>query len=529
MNLINYFIEANLALIVVALIYALFLKNETSFSLMRGFLLAGITTALLLPLIHFNFQSYNPIPTVSEVLPTLLLPELVVGQHGKPAEPNQLNLLQVVTLTYFIITLLLAFILVYRIGQLIKKITSSTKMKINEYLLIKSNAETSSFSFFQYIFIGKNNQFTEEEQNKIIQHERAHIQLHHSIDVLFIEIVQLLFWFNPAVYQIKRFLKDIHEYQADAATVNPHETDSYCLLMARMALLSIDFPIANHFNQSQTLKRITMINSPKTRPNRLKLTMICLMSVLFFIVIACQDQLSGEISEVAKNSTMALDIPEVVSDRVSFLKERNPNAELVVIELNEEGKKTFTNLEKKVKEANNYVLFEGVDVVVGKEETDRRRFVIFQYTSQASRIAELSSTNEVFTIVDQPAVPSMGIDQFYQMIGQQIQYPLNARKAKAEGKVFVEFIVNKDGSLSDFNIAKGFNDDCDAEAMRVLMLAQNWFPGKHQGKIVRQKMVMPITFQLEERTMGDAKNKTIKEHRATNSKEPGLVVIGIGN
>ncbi|HEY5824519.1 MAG TPA: M56 family metallopeptidase, partial [Cyclobacteriaceae bacterium] len=351
-------------------------------------------------------------------------------------------------------------------------------------------------SFFQYIFIGKNNQFTEEEQNKIIQHERAHIQLHHSLDVLFIEIVQLFFWFNPAVYRIKRFLKDVHEYQADAATVNPQETDSYCFLMARMALLSIDFPIANHFNQSQTLKRITMINSPKTKLTRIKLTMICLMSALFFVVIACQDQLTDEISEVAKNSTMAVDIPKVVSERVSFLKERNPNAELVVIELNEEGKKTFTNLEKKVKEGNNYVLFEGVDVIAGKDQDDSRRFVIFQYTSQASRIAELSSTNEVFTLVDQPAVPAMGIDQFYAMIGQQMQYPENARKVKAEGKVFIEFVVNKDGSLSDFKVAKGFNEDCDAEAIRVLTLAKNWFPGKHQGKIVRQKMVMPITFRL---------------------------------
>jgi TonB family protein len=282
--------------------------------------------------------------------------------------------------------------------------------------------------------------------------------------------------------------------------------------MARMALLSVNFPIANHFNQSQTLKRIAMINSPKTKPSRVKLIAISLMSIVFFLAIACQDQLSTDLN----SSSLLQDYPIEVQNKLTELKAINPQNEFEIIEsASRDGKLSID----KPTDQLNISQIQSFSVV----KSDNRSFIIIERNPK--NIAR-TSTEEVFTVLDLSATPAFGIDQFYRNLAQIIKYPASARKTGAEGKVFVEFIVNKDGSLSDFKVAKGFNEECDAEAMRVLMLSEKWLPGKHQGKIVRQKLVIPITFQLGDRTTGDAKNRTVKEIRPDNPKEPGLTVVG---
>jgi TonB family protein len=411
MNVLNYFFEANLALIATSLLYIILLKNETSFSFMRGFLLTGTIASLLLPVIHFNFMLHNFFPSVSEVLPGILLQEVVIDRN-KSTVISPLDFIQIMKWLYYLITFFFAVSLLYRIALLGRKIAASSITKHKDYLLIEGLDGEPGFSFFKYIFVGGKNQFTKEDRVKIISHEIAHVQMHHSADILFIELVRVFFWYNPAVYQLKRFMKEVHEYQADAATVDPHDTDSYCLLMASMALQAVHFPLANHFNQSQTLKRITMINTPKTKFPRSKLLLIILINFVLFLSIACQDQL--------KNGEKEHDIPNT----------------------------------------------------------------------------ELSSIDQVFTIIDQPAAPLDGIDEFYSNLASNLNYPESARRLGIEGKVYVEFTVNKDGSLSDIHILKGIHEECDLEARNALSLSQKWFPGKHQGKIVRQKMVLPITFKL---------------------------------
>lgn len=95
----------------------------------------------------------------------------------------------------------------------------------------------------------------------------------------------------------------------------------------------------------------------------------------------------------------------------------------------------------------------------------------------------------------QPSFPG-GINAFYEYVGKNLEYPRQAIKQGREGKVFVQFVVNKDGSLTDIQVIKGIGDHCDAEAIRVLKTAPRWSPGKQRGKPVRVRMVIPITFKL---------------------------------
>jgi protein TonB len=105
-------------------------------------------------------------------------------------------------------------------------------------------------------------------------------------------------------------------------------------------------------------------------------------------------------------------------------------------------------------------------------------------------------TDEIFTIVEESAAPKGGMGAFYKYVTDKMKYPPQARRMGIDGKVFVEFVVNKDGSISDVRAVKGIGAGCDEEAVRVVQSAPAWTPGKQRGKPVKQRMVLPITFKL---------------------------------
>ena len=95
----------------------------------------------------------------------------------------------------------------------------------------------------------------------------------------------------------------------------------------------------------------------------------------------------------------------------------------------------------------------------------------------------------------QPSFPG-GLDAFYAYLGKTLNYPSQAKRQGVSGKVFVEFVVDKDGSLSNIRVMKGIGAGCDEEAVRVIKNSPHWKPGKQRGKAVRVRMVVPILFKL---------------------------------
>ena len=112
-------------------------------------------------------------------------------------------------------------------------------------------------------------------------------------------------------------------------------------------------------------------------------------------------------------------------------------------------------------------------------------------------IAENSKDeNDVYNIVDERAIPPGGIEKFYQYVGSELRYPAQARRLGVEGKVFVEFIIQTDGSVTDARVVKGIGAGCDEAARNVIASSAKWTPGKNKGVIVKQRMVMPVSFAL---------------------------------
>ncbi len=111
-------------------------------------------------------------------------------------------------------------------------------------------------------------------------------------------------------------------------------------------------------------------------------------------------------------------------------------------------------------------------------------------------VEEKENVDEIFSVVEESANPRGGYPAFYKFVGEKIKYPAQARRMGIEGKVFVEFVVNRDGTIVDVKAIKGIGAGCDEEAVRIVQSAPAWTPGKQRGKPVRQKMVIPITFKL---------------------------------
>lgn len=103
---------------------------------------------------------------------------------------------------------------------------------------------------------------------------------------------------------------------------------------------------------------------------------------------------------------------------------------------------------------------------------------------------------EIFTIVEDQPEPIGGMGAFYTYVGKNLSYPNQARRMGIEGKVFVQFVVDKDGSITEVQAIKGIGAGCDEEAVRVISQAPKWKAGKQRGRPVKVRMILPITFKL---------------------------------
>ena len=104
---------------------------------------------------------------------------------------------------------------------------------------------------------------------------------------------------------------------------------------------------------------------------------------------------------------------------------------------------------------------------------------------------------EIFQFVEQSPEPVGGLKAFYAYIAKNLTYPAQARRSRVEGKVYLQFVVRKDGSITDIKVLKGIGFGCDKEAIKVLESAPKWKPGKQRGVPVNVHMSIPIIFLLK--------------------------------
>jgi TonB family protein len=494
-NYLNYLVEANLGLVIFLAAYTLFLRKETDFIALRLFLLAAVLGSVIFPIIRFPYYQPN-IVSIGQLIPVYLLPEVTIGDQpatGTLQSFTENNLWYFAGLLYTagLVFFLTRFIL--RLVLLIRKTRSAALYKVGQCSVVESDSK-QTFSFFRYIFLSQPGGLTSDEKNKIILHETVHARQFHSFDILLINIIGIFFWFNPLLIFYKKIFIQLHEFEADARAVENRDANAYCSLLAKVALQSVGFPLANHFNNSLTLKRITMMRTIKHKIKGWKIiTMTGIIPLVFFIV-ACQDQVTSDVQDVPT----ATNIPAEVQTRIDLLKQANPEKRFAVIETTtDEGWATLGKIKQTEIVTMNLI------TPTAKPGQEVRTFAILELGKQPDKaVTESKPGDDFYIVVDETATPVSGMTEYYNYIAHKLRYPLEARQKGIEGKVFVEFIVDIDGSIEVTGVS-GIGAGCELEAMRVVQSSPKWYAGKNKGIPVRQKMVLPINFTLNASTYKD--------------------------
>jgi beta-lactamase regulating signal transducer with metallopeptidase domain len=265
-EILNYLIEANLTLVFFYACFWVLFHKENQFSFKRAYLLGSLVASLLFPLISIPSNGAQLIPSLSNTFAAVWLPEITVYAKSAYAQTtHQTSLWQWISYIYYVGIILFIILFIVRIASLVRLFRSSKKYKWKNYQVAESEKIHGSFSFFHFIFLGMANELSEEEKNDVLIHEEVHVQKYHSIDILCINVMGIVFWFNPIIHLYRNSLVQVHEFEADARSVEGRDVNAYCSLLARVALQSNGYPLANHFTNSFTLKRIQMIKTIKKR------------------------------------------------------------------------------------------------------------------------------------------------------------------------------------------------------------------------------------------------------------------------
>lgn len=516
---LNYLLEASIGLCLFLLVYQLLLRKETSFRLNRIFLLIAVIASVTFPL--FKLNAGDSVPSLNFSVEPAATEELVyTNDPGLAEAPHVLTAWEIIALFYAAGLLVFLAVFMIRLIRMFRTLNQASAYTYKNQHIVELKSKDSPFSFFNYIFIGNTPPLSEKEKQQIIDHESTHARLYHSFDILLLHAVGIIFWFNPVVRVYKKIFTQLHEFEADARAVETHDVDEYCRLLAKVALHSADYKLANHFSNSLTLKRIEMMRTLKHKIKSWKVIAIAMVIPVVFFVVSCQDQI--ESPAIAKSETY----PTQVQQAIDRLKVANPEVEFIVIPPSGPNLKDFEGKHAKhLTYIDDQAVIESEAALIidaGKDENGNAiRYTIFTYNLARNKtlptedqwktasdvyeetIGRRDKSNQIdgepiFLVVEKMAEATGGMEALQNRLGEKIQYPSGSKRTGIEGKVFIRFIVKKDGTLTGFEIMKGINKELDLEALRVLQTeAQGWKPASQNGKPVHSQFVMPISFKLQ--------------------------------
>lgn len=336
MGLLNYLFQVSGCLIVFYIVYYSLFRKETFSQFNRGYLLFGAILSLLLPVIpQFISVSAVPkwiaqqieqpvkrikvIPTNDEASPfsskklegiTIIAPQNIVNSTAPRFKFN--GILQFI---YILGAVFMFLKLILNIGKIIWQIRTNEVIQKDGFYLVKSQQRLVC-SFFNYIFWNENLTFTALEKEQIFSHELAHIKEKHTLDVLFLELLTVLLWFNPFIYFYKKSLKSIHEYIADHYVFHQlNYKSNYAQLLIKEASNDIAaLFIVNTFFNSLTKNRLVMLTQKTSKIKQLKLLAVLPTLCLFLLLFCVQTNIIAE--TVEKRYVTFLPETELVNEEI---------------------------------------------------------------------------------------------------------------------------------------------------------------------------------------------------------------------
>lgn len=427
-NFVNYSIQTICMQFVFLIVYQLLFAKETFFNWNRIYLIGSMLVSLILPKLEFSFSQMNT--------ETIQLNEIILkanfNNNVSSFSENQFFKNDFINTVYVIGSFVFLVLFSIKLVKLFKLKKTSKKLVYEGFEINIVENSNEAFSFLNLIFIGENNL----DFKTILNHELIHKSKKHSLDLIFIEIAKIVFWFNPLLYVYQNKLAEVHEFEADASSVSLDKKKYYETIINQVFQVENITFTNNFFNQSLLKKRIVMLQRSKSKRSSL-IKYFLIVPMLFVCILFFSNCVDKEEETIVYRT--------------------NATAEDKVIEENKSEELT-------------YEYFENVD------EVPR-----FSACGEVPNEEVLDCFNEQMNL----------------HIKKNFSYPEAAVEQNIQGKVAIQFTIDKEGNVKDI-VAKGFENGTllELEAIRIIKALPKFIPAKKDGKAVNVKYGLPITFKL---------------------------------
>lgn len=428
--MIDFLIKSSISLLTLFIFYNLVLEKEKTHFFNRYYLLLSILFSILIP--FFKFEIVKEIPA------KIIVEELQTSTVTILKEKINYTSLFIWTL-YSIITTVFFIRYIKNIKDLISIKNNNTNLKFKSATLILIPEKKPPFTFLNSIYINQEDHINKKIEDELYTHELVHVTQKHSLDVLFIELLMTIFWFNPIFILYKKAIQLNHEFLADEEIVKTYKNVLfYQNLLIQKNNGNQTIYLASNLNYLVTKKRLIMMTKKPTKYIAIykKIALAPVLAVLVFFL--CVETVAQEI------------------------KQKTPTKNKIISQKND------SNKEIKIKSPEKTICTE---VVTEKDTT-------------------ILDFNE---ITEQPTFNG-GIQAFYNYIGKNFKIP---DVEKLDGKIIVSFIIEKDGSISEVKVLRDIGYGTGEEAIRVLTDSPKWNPGTKEGKPVRVLYTLPISIKTQ--------------------------------
>lgn len=527
-----YFLKINVAIALFYAFYRLFFYKDTFFAWRRTALLCFFAVSAAVPLLdiqHWIVQQ-EPMAAMADLYAAVVLPELTLTPQ--PETDWRQLVADGIVVAYWLVAALLALRFLVQLAGIVRLARRCPTQKIDGTTVHLLPRAEGPFSFFRWIFVCPD-AHTGDELHEILTHERTHARQWHSIDVLTGELACIICWFNPFAWLMKREIRTNLEYMADEKVLETgHDSRTYQYHLLGLSHHKAAATIYNSFNVLPLKKRIIMMNKRRTRAiGRTKYLMFLPLAALLMIV--------SNIEAVAR-ATQKITTEVIEAVTPAETPDVQPQPENIVPLPQQEKSDKVTYKGKIVDEAGNPL--GDVKIIIDPKyqsmttstvndkgefrvETSSKADILFEYTGKdgktlawmcrTTELAKMDPDNMVIKLIpvkiikpnvtdadvyevveNMPKFPDGGMSGLMKYLSANIRYPEAAHKAGTQGRVTVQFVVGKDGSIGNVSILRGVDPALDAEAIRVISGMPKWKPGTQKGEPVNVKYTVPVMFRL---------------------------------
>jgi TonB family protein len=556
-TMLFFLLKASAGMALFYSVYWLFLRKETFYTANRWFLLVSLLTSVFIPVFPLQYTVLVDQPetlnfrTIADTFKNIP----VFTSHE--VQPESFNWQRLVWLIYLAGVAVFFFRLLFQ-SVLLTRLLLKSEPKFTAGIRIVENKKYSlPFSFFNTVFI--NTEFyTQESLPEILAHEKVHIREKHWFDLLFIELLTVIFWFNPFIWFFERTIKQNHEYLADKGVLaQGHSVGRYQALLINQLMGMQVIGVTNNLNFALNTNRLKMMTKKKT--SRLSGVKFAWALPAFALLLFAFAEPEFKTKPVEKptpaTNVQKAEKEQVIHGKVVRDDNKKPLAGASIVIKGTsigtvsdfEGNFTLTNPNPEVDSNNGGLITEFVISYVGYQ-TESQRFgpplgqpdkegVLTRYDfslkeavivldmmelikqlppppppiSSKSEKSSLSAKDKA-TPPPPPPPPAKtdAEEEVFVVVEELPKYPkgmgflandvmqkekIMARENKAKGKAKIGFTVSETGKVTDVKIIEAENETAGRAAASIIEKMPDWKPGRQHGKPVPVKYILPMEFK----------------------------------